>query len=71
MNNNILLIFACILFVSASSVAQKVSTDYDKEVDFTTYTSVSFLGWQEDINLSDFEKKRFIDAFKDEFEKEN
>ena len=53
--------------------AQKVTTDFDKSVDFTKYTSVSFLGWQEDAGqmLNDFDKKRFMDAYKSEFEKRN
>ena len=66
-----LLILGCILFISTNGIAQKVNTDYDKEVDFSTYTSVSFLGWQEDASLNDFDKKRFTDAFKEEFEKRN
>ena len=55
------------------SVAQNVVTDYDKDLDFSKYTSVSFLGWQEDEGevLNDFDKKRFMDAFKEEMEKRN
>ena len=61
------------LLTSSYSIAQKVNTDYDKSVDFTKYTSVSFLGWQDDLgqSLNDFDKKRFTDAFKEEFEKRN
>jgi hypothetical protein len=62
-----------LIIFSTSLFAQKVNTDYDKSVDFTQYTSVSFMGWQDDIGqvISDFDKKRFTDAFKEEFEKRN
>ena len=61
----------CMLLITSYSIAQKVNTDYDKKADFTAYTSVSFIGWQDDNGqaLNDFDKKRFTDAFKDEFEK--
>jgi hypothetical protein len=61
------------LLTSGYSIAQKVNADYDKSVDFSKYTSVSFLGWQDDIGqvIGDFDKKRFTDAFKEEFEKRN
>ena len=59
----------CMLLIASFSIAQKVNTDYDKKADFSTYTSVSFLGWQDDVTLNDFDKKRFADAFKEEFEK--
>jgi hypothetical protein len=60
-----------LIFFSTSLFAQKVNTDYDKATDFTKYTSASFLGWQEGVSLNDFDKKRFIDAFKVEMEKRN
>ena len=57
------------LLITSYSIAQKVNTDYDKEADYTAYTSISFLGWQDDITLNDFDKKRFTDAFREEFKK--
>ena len=61
----------CMLLIASYSIAQKVNTDYDKKADFSTYTSVSFLGWQDDVTLNDFDKKRFTDSFKEEFAKRN
>ncbi len=51
----------------------KVTTDYDKSTDFRQYKTYSFLGWQNDSDkiLNDFDKKRFRDAFKEEFKKRN
>ena len=69
MKKKFLSIYLCLLLVASYSIAQKVNTDYDKKADYTKYTSVSFLGWQDDISLNDFDKKRFTDAFKAEFEK--
>ena len=72
---NLKLAILSIFLISAvrTSNAQKVVTDYDKDLDFSKYTSVSFLGWQEDDGnvLNDFDKKRFMDAFKEEMEKRN
>ena len=69
MKTKFLIINLGLLLISSYSIAQKVNTDYDKKADFTAYTSVSFLGWQDDITLNDFDKKRYTDAFKEEFEK--
>ena len=69
MKKKFLSINLCLLLVTSYSIAQKVNTDYDKKADYTKYTSVSFLGWQDDISLNDFDKKRFTEAFKGEFEK--
>jgi len=67
------LLIGFVLVFSNYVLAQKVTTDFDKSVDFSKYTSVSFIGWQEDEGqmLNDFDKKRFMDAFKSEFEKRN
>jgi len=55
------------------SVAQKVEIDFDKDVDFSKYKSATFLGWQDGIEkvISEFDQKRFRDAFKDELDKRN
>ncbi len=62
-----------LVLFSTLLLGQKVTTDFEKEADFTKYTSVSFLGWQDDIGtaLNDFDKKRFMDAFKEEMVKRN
>jgi hypothetical protein len=61
----------CMLLITSYSIAQKVNTDYDKKADFTAYKTVSFLGWQDDVTLNDFDKKRFSDAFREEFKNRN
>lgn len=55
-------------FVSCSSI--KVVTDVDKTVDFSSYKTFSFLGWQDDSDkiLNDMDKKRLHEAFKKEFD---
>ena len=55
-------------FASCSGV--KVVTDVDETVDFSQYSTYSFLGWQEDSDkiLTDMDKKRIHDAFKKEFD---
>lgn len=56
------------IFISNTSKAQ-VSSDYDKEADFTSYKTYSFGGWQDDSGkiINDIDKKRIADAFKSEF----
>jgi hypothetical protein len=55
-------------FASCSGV--KVLTDVDNTVDFSKYSTYSFLGWQEDSDkiLNDMDKKRIHDAFMKEFD---
>ena len=47
----------------------QVKSDYDKNVDFTTYKTYTFAGWQEDSDkiLNDFDKKRIKESLKAEF----
>ena len=71
MKRKFLIINLSLLLISSYSIAQKVNTDYDKKADFTVYKTVSFLGWQDDVTLNDFDKKRFTDAFREEFDKRN
>jgi hypothetical protein len=56
------------ILASCSSV--KVVTDMDQSVDFSKYSTYSFLGWQanSDEILNDFDRKRIRDAFIKEFE---
>ncbi len=57
--------------MSCSSV--KVTTDTDKNTDFSKYKTYSFLGWQagSDHILTKFDKERIYDAFNKEFTKRN
>jgi hypothetical protein len=66
-----LILLAALTLSSTILLAQKVNADYDKETDWSGYSSVFFLGWQEGIDLNDFDKKRFMDAFKAEMGKRN
>lgn len=58
-----------IAFIIVSCSPVKVVTDQDKSVDFTTYKTYSFLGWQDDSDqiLNEFDKKRIHESFKKEF----
>ncbi len=48
----------------------QATSDYDKNVDFTKYKTYSFAGWEKDSDkqLTDFDKKRILEAFKSEFD---
>lgn len=54
--------------VALTSNAQKITTDYDKTVDFSNYKTFKFLGWQKDSDkiLNDIDKERMRKAFKNE-----
>ena len=74
MNTKKIFFFLLLLIGSnGMSVAQKVEIDFDKDVDFSKYKSATFLGWQDGIEkvISEFDQKRFRDAFKDELDKRN
>lgn len=60
-------LFLCVFF--NNSAEAQVSFDLDKEVDFTTYKTYSFAGWQENSDklLSNIDKKRIQESFKSEF----
>ena len=66
------IILASLLVAAALTSCSTVTvvTDMDKSVDFATYKTYSFLGWQQNSDqlLSDFDKKRLHDAFIKEFE---
>lgn len=59
------------MFLVACGSSLSVTSDYDKEADFTKYKSVMFAGWEKNSGqiLTDFDKKRILDALADEFEK--
>ena len=71
--NIILLTAAVILATFTSCSSLKVFSDYDKEVDFTQYKTIEYLGWSEGSEklLNDLEKKRIETAFSNEFAKRN
>ncbi len=59
-----------IIFIgSCSSI--KVTSDYDKEVDFTKYKTFEYYGWTEESDkiLNRFQKERIENAFAAEFAK--
>ena len=58
-----------ILFFSVQANAQKITTDFDKDADFTKYKSVTFLGWQQGSEklMNDLDKERMRTAFVSEF----
>ena len=65
-NTLILLAFA---LLSTQVNAQKITTDFDKDADFTKYKSLTFLGWQQGSEklLNDLDKERMRNAFVTEF----
>ncbi len=69
MKNLLLFSFIGMLFVSCSSL--KVTSDYDKTVDFTQYKSLTYYGWAQDSDklLSRFDKERIEEAAGNEFKK--
>jgi Domain of unknown function (DUF4136) len=67
------LLISMSLFAFIGNVQGQVTADFDKGVDFSTYKTYSFLGWQKnsDALLNDFDKKRLQDSFKSEFDARN
>ena len=64
----ILGMLAFTLMISACSTV-RITTDYDKTVDFNALKTFEFYGWSEESDkiINDLEKKRIEAAFKDEF----
>jgi hypothetical protein len=65
-----ILVLTLFFGILASCSPVKVVTDMDQTVDFSKYSTYSFLGWQanSDEILNDFDRKRIRDAFVKEFE---
>lgn len=63
-----LTIFTICIF-SYNPVSAQVTSDYDKDADFTQYKTYSFGGWQEGSEklFNDLDKKRVLESFKSEF----
>lgn len=59
-----------LIFLGACS-SIKVTSDFDKEADFTKYKTFEYYGWAEESDkiLNRFQKERIEKAFGDEFEK--
>jgi hypothetical protein len=60
---------ALFTFVLLANIAfAQVKSDYDKTVDFTKYKTFTFMGWAENSDkiLNDLDKKRLLEAFRDE-----
>lgn len=60
-----------VLLTNCSSI--KVTSDSEKDTDFSPYKTYSFLGWQNESDkvMNEFDKKRMRDAFTGEFQKRN
>lgn len=58
------------IFLLGSCTGIKVTSDYDKTIDFSKFTTYSYHGWAKDSDklLSPFDKERFEAAFKEEFD---
>ncbi len=65
---SIVLLVAIFLLGSCGGIT--VTSDYDKTVDFSKFTTYSFHGWVKDSDkiLSPFDKERIESAFQNEFE---
>ncbi len=61
-----IIVFSTFIF---EPVVAQVSSDYDKEADFTTYKTYSFGGWQDDSGkiINDIDKKRLKESLQAEF----
>lgn len=62
-------VVAVILLAACSSI--KVTSDYDKEVDFSQYTSYSFYQWEQESDklLTRFDRERIEESVGQELEK--
>lgn len=61
---------ALIFILSSCGSSIKVSSQYDRETDFTQYKTYSYLGWSNNSDqlMNDFDKRRVEAAFAHEFE---
>ena len=64
-------LFLSIIFLLGSCSSIEVTSDYDKSIDFSKFTTYSYHGWAKDSDkiLNPFDKARIESAFKDEFAK--
>jgi hypothetical protein len=63
-----LLIFALFVIAGSRTAMAQATADYDKEIDFTKYTTYTFKGWVQDSDkqIPEFDQKRILEAFKNE-----
>ncbi len=69
-----ILAIAFMIFWTANLVlAQKVTTDYDKNTDFSKYQKYQFLGWADNSDqvMNDLDKTRMREAFQSELAARN
>jgi hypothetical protein len=66
-----ILFFLFIVLSISSCSSIKFNADYDGDVDFSQFKTLSYYGWQEESDkiLNSFEKARIEKAFADEFNK--
>ena len=59
-----------LLFFVTMSYSQKVTGDYEKSTDFSTYKTYMFVGWQDDSDqvMNDFDRKRLRESIKSEMD---
>jgi hypothetical protein len=71
MNNIYAFPVLILAFFLSSCATIKVTSDQDKETDFSLYKTFSFLGWQDNSDkiMNEFDMKRMRDAFNAEFAK--
>jgi len=68
MKKTVSIITVILLLFSTNLMAQKVSGDFDKTVDFSKYKTYQFIGWQKDSEkvMNDIDKKRLREAIENE-----
>ena len=67
------MILSILILLFAVNLQAQVTSYYDQSVDFSKYSTYSFLGWQQDSDslLGDIDKERLQKAFKSEFDARN
>jgi len=60
----------CFVLLGFQVSHAQVTSDYDKETDFSKYNTYAFAGWEKNSDqiLNEFDKKRILDALKSEFD---
>ena len=66
-------LIAIVAVFAAACSSTKITSDYDKTVDFTQYKTAEYYGWEENSNkiLTRFDQERIEKAFGEEFQKRN
>lgn len=59
----------CLALLSFHISQAQITSDYDKETDFSKYQTYAFAGWEKNSDqiLNEFDKKRILDAMQNEF----